>query len=273
MSTPLIDAAAVQAGPAGRLVAHYFKKFIDEAPVDVIAKDLPGQSRIFMHGFEPKTQEFVTAGPKIHDMLAHHAAVQLLEPKRPHRAQQAAEEPEHMKGSEIAATAVSAAVAAPFHALQSILGLGALAAVGSVNALRNDGKNAAERSDSSASTLTASINALSEKPAGAGQQQVGEAKTLMQTAAADYARSMIAESKDIIAKAKSGSMTQQDVRNAIESRAAKTDALLADAEKAAAAAKNPEPAEAIAKTVERVRIALEQVIEAIMKMLKSFSTC
>ena len=69
MNTPLIDAAAVQAGPAGRLVAHYFKKFIDEAPVDVIAKDLPSQWRVFMHGFEPKTNEFMDAGQRIHSIL------------------------------------------------------------------------------------------------------------------------------------------------------------------------------------------------------------
>lgn len=144
-------------------------------------------------------------------------------------------------------------VVAPFHALQSILGLDAAAAIGSVNALGNAGKSAAKRPDLNATTLSASINALSEKSVAAGQQRVGEAKTVMQTAAADYARSMVAESHDIIVKAKSGSMTRQDIKDAIESRAGKTGDLVADAEKAAAAAKNPEAAEAIAKRACRPR--------------------
>ena len=91
----------------------------------------------------------------------------------------------------------------------------------------------------------------------------------MQTAAADYALGMTSEAKDIISKAKSGTMTQQEVRDAIETRATKTDALLAEAEKAATAGKNPEAREAIAKTVESVRVALEKVIEAIMRALKA----
>jgi hypothetical protein len=64
-------------------------------------------------------------------------------------------------------------------------------------------------------------------------------------------------------------MTQQGIRDAIETHATKTDALLADAEKAATAGTNPEASDAIAKTVESVRAALEKFIESIMRTLKA----
>ena len=252
MSMQIIDAAAAQVVPAGRLVAHNFKKFIEHASDDVIAENLKTQGRIFSHGFAPTSSEFVAATLKIGDFIKRHENAQ----KQQQQATAEAESPSH----NLVERAVAEAVAAPFYAIKALLGLGAASAGAAAGAIK---RSATARADEKSAALATKIKSASELPAASGEKAVGEVESGISRAARDVQMSMNAEAKEIVVKAKAGELSRQQVIDAVHARTAANDALIEEAEKLAAAGENSEISKTMAKLAENLREMIDRFISFI----------
>lgn len=275
----IIDAAAQKVGAAGGLVAQKFDAFLSESSPEMRAKSLREQWDAYMHQFEPKHIQFVEAGLRIRNLIAplEQSLAESRQPQAQQEQRKAAQQQQEQQQHTFADVAISRLINTPLDLLKTTLKIGGFATgyvygtVKGVAANMSDARaeSISKHADESFFALEKSVREYVDLAPDASAKSVDVAKNRMRTAAEGFSHAVAAETGSMLTRAKSGDISRADAEDAIENRLSNANSLLNEAQKTANAAPG-DKAMTIAKMSEELQRSIANMVESVMRALKSF---